>query len=58
MDKIWVTVVWLCGPVAGLVVQPTIGVLSDRYVVLACVVFLEVHCKKNHFFLTFYHTCI
>jgi solute carrier family 45 protein 1/2/4 len=30
LPKVLVTIVWLCGPVAGLVVQPLVGALSDR----------------------------
>ncbi|GAA0167455.1 secondary carrier transporter [Lithospermum erythrorhizon] len=26
----WVALVWLCGPISGLIVQPTVGVSSDR----------------------------
>jgi solute carrier family 45 protein 1/2/4 len=30
LPKIWVSFVWLAGPISGLLVQPTVGVLSDR----------------------------
>lgn len=30
MPKYLITLVWLCGPIAGLVVQPIVGVWSDR----------------------------
>ncbi|EFC50542.1 predicted protein [Naegleria gruberi] len=28
--KIWITLVWLCGPLSGIIVQPIVGVWSDR----------------------------
>lgn len=30
VPKLWVSFVWLAGPISGLLVQPTVGVLSDR----------------------------
>lgn len=30
LPKILVSIVWLCGPIAGLLVQPLVGALSDR----------------------------
>ncbi|KAI9187665.1 hypothetical protein H9P43_002056 [Blastocladiella emersonii ATCC 22665] len=30
MDKAWTSLVWLAGPVSGLLVQPVVGALSDR----------------------------
>lgn len=29
MPPAWITIVWLCGPISGLLVQPTVGVVSD-----------------------------
>eukprot|EP00762_Andalucia_godoyi_P003787 ANDGO_08559.mRNA.1 Sucrose transport protein SUC2 len=29
LPQIWITLVWLCGPISGFVVQPTVGVYSD-----------------------------
>ncbi|KAL9650303.1 hypothetical protein ABK040_014957 [Willaertia magna] len=30
LPKIWVTIVWLCGPISGIIVQPIVGIISDR----------------------------
>ncbi|KAG2389358.1 hypothetical protein C9374_013918 [Naegleria lovaniensis] len=28
--KMWITIVWLCGPISGILVQPIVGVWSDK----------------------------
>lgn len=28
--KLWITIVWLCGPISGILVQPIVGIWSDK----------------------------